>query len=263
MVSSRSARSTPSATVEGSGPPSSQAGTSRMSLAKRLSTAEPYSSPKTPHQYQRAIFVVVGGVLGLVTDFGENGSERNELGLVGQIDHPVNLLLAQELGGALEAEPDRVAMLLVGGQRQIEQRLTGGADGGPVGFLLRWVSYRGEAQFLGVQQGNGLQKVGRGHVGEHALRLPGGAAEVRRGVSGGRALVGVVGLLVAEPVVAQLVTLGGIHGGEQLEGIERLATGVDLLEDEADGFVGRIGTERDDGNLVLGEVLEHFVLEAA
>ncbi len=56
-------------------------------------------------------------MLGLVTDFGKNGGERNELGLIGQIDHTVNLLLAQEFCGALEAGPYRVAMFLVGGQR--------------------------------------------------------------------------------------------------------------------------------------------------
>ncbi len=48
-----SARNMVSLTVDGSGPPSSQAGTSMKSRAIRVSTADPYSSPNTPFQYQR------------------------------------------------------------------------------------------------------------------------------------------------------------------------------------------------------------------
>jgi len=60
--------------------------------------------------------------------------------------------------------------------------------------------------------------------------------------------VGIFRLVVAQPVVPQLVTLRGVHRRQELEGVERLATGVDLLEDEADGFMRCVGAQRDDRN---------------
>ena len=59
------------------------------------------------------------------------------------------------------------------------------------------------------------------------------AAAFRR--NGGAALV----RLVAVPVLPQLVAVGGVHGRDQLERVERLAAGVHLLEDDADGFLRR------------------------
>jgi hypothetical protein len=37
------------------------------------------------------------------------------------------------------------------------------------------------------------------------------------------------------------VTVRGIHGGYEFESIERLASGVHFLEDDANGFLGRAG----------------------
>ena len=46
-----------SSTVRGCGPPARiQFTTSGRSLLNRVSVVPPYSSPKTPHQYQRASF---------------------------------------------------------------------------------------------------------------------------------------------------------------------------------------------------------------
>ena len=67
--------------------------------------------------------------------------------------------------------------------------------------------------------------------------------------------------VVAVPVLPQLVAVGGIHRRDQLEGVERLAARVDLLEDDADGFLRRRAIERDHGHAVVLEVLQHLALE--
>lgn len=64
--------------------------------------------------------VVVGRVLGLVADLSKDGGKGNELRLAGQIENAVNLLLAQEFRRAFKSGTGCVAMLLVGGQRQIK-----------------------------------------------------------------------------------------------------------------------------------------------
>ena len=68
-------------------------------------------------------------------------------------------------------------------------------------------------------------------------------------------------LVDAQPIIAQLVPVGGVHGGKQFKRIQRLAAGVDLFEHHADGLVGCVGTKGDDGDLVTGDVREHLVLE--
>ena len=54
---------------------------------------------------------------------------------------------------------------------------------------------------------------------------------------------------------------GGIHGGDELESIERLAAGIHLFEDDADRLVRSTGAKRDHGQLVGLEVLQHLILE--
>ena len=63
------------------------------------------------------------------------------------------------------------------------------------------------------------------------------------------------------PVLSQLEALAGEHGRDQLERIERLATGVYLLEDEADGFVRGGFVERNNRDLVFFENLQDTILE--
>ena len=54
---------------------------------------------------------------------------------------------------------------------------------------------------------------------------------------------------------------GRIHGGDELESIERLAGGIHLFEDEADRLVRGVGAKRDHGQLVGLEVLQDLILE--
>ena len=88
-----------------------------------------------------------------------------------------------------------------------------------------------------MQQRNGLQEVGRGDIGQYALHLAGSSAVGSKPLLCAELAVGIFGLLLTQPVVAQLVTLGRVHGGQQFEGIQRFAASVDFLEDEADGFM--------------------------
>jgi hypothetical protein len=112
-----------------------------------------------------------------------------------------------------------------------------------------------------VQQRGSLEEVGCSDAEEHASGLVRGATEMGQPLLQAGTRVGIFRLVVAQPVVPQLVTLRGVHRRQELEGVERLATGVDLLEDEADGFMRCVGAQPDDRNLVFGEILQHLILE--
>ena len=69
--------------------------------------------------------------------------------------------------------------------------------------------------------------------------------------------------VLAVPVLSQLVPLGRVHRGDQLEGIKRLAPGVHLLEDDTHGlFRGRL-VESNDRHMVHLEIVQNLLLERA
>ena len=112
------------------------------------------------------------------------------------------------------------------------------------------------ALFSTMQQGDCLQEIGvrqpfrerRTSVRQRGRKAEGGAA--RPGTP-------------STPCQSSRRTMAarGVHGGDELEGVERLAAGIHLLEDETDGFVRGVGAERDDWQLVGLEVLQDVVLE--
>ena len=69
--------------------------------------------------------------------------------------------------------------------------------------------------------------------------------------------------LIAIPVLAQFMTGGGIHGRDQLEGIERLAACIHFLKHNADGFLGGRTVERNHRHAIHLEVFQHLFLEGA
>jgi hypothetical protein len=151
------------------------------------------------------------------------------------------VVLAQETSGRLEPFLDRAAVLQIGLQRQIQQRLAGGADGRELGFLAPGGDL-GRALLDPVQERDSLQNIRRGDLFQDAELLLGCAAvELEAGLQSGLA----VG---AEPIVSQAMAAGRIHRCDELESVERLAAGVHLLEDEADGLVGGVGPSAITGN---------------
>lgn len=63
----------------------------------------------------------MGCVLSRIAQFGKDGREGNELGLIGQVQDTIDMLSAEELGGLLVAAFSTFPELQVGLERQVEQ----------------------------------------------------------------------------------------------------------------------------------------------
>ena len=142
----------------------------------------------------------------------EDGGKRDELALIRQVDDAVGMVLPQESGSRLEPFLDRGAVFQIGFERQAQERLACGPDGGE----LRLLTPRGDLRlaFLGtVQKRDGLQDIGRGDLFQDAEFLFCRAAVKLQASLQPRLS------LCAKPVIPQAVAAGGIHGSDELEGI--------------------------------------------
>ncbi len=88
-----------------------------------------------------------------------------------------------------------------------------------------------------MEQGHGLEEVGVGYLCDNALVLPPVAQRFDK------TMLPPPFAPLAVPNLAKLMTLRGVHRGDELEGVERLAAGVNLLENGADRLLAGRGRQ--------------------
>ena len=160
-----------------------------------------------------------------VAEQGHHPGEGHQLGGVGQLTAAEEALAFEEVGRFDEALLHDVGPAPIGVKWEIQNR---GALGADWTYLLAHLTSLEVFQLAlaGLQQSNGLEQVGALHVAEQFVLL-----EAR--LAGGH-----VAYVGAEPIVAQVIALGGVTGSDQLEHRELHPAGINLLEHEADRLLG-------------------------
>ena len=111
--------------------------------------------------------------------------------------------------------------------------------------------------FPRIEQRNRLKEIGIANRRDDARRFIVQAERV------GEALTAAFRLVVAVPVFTQFMAGCRIHRGHEFEGVQRLASCVDLLEHNANRFFRCRTVQRDHGDAVVFEILQNLPLESS
>jgi hypothetical protein len=166
-----------------------------------------------------------------ITDVSEDCRQRNDLRLVGEVENTIDVQHVQKLRRLHKAafHPDFVSFVFFEGE--IQQCLPVACNGGQ--FLALFASGLGDTPSItGMKKRNRLKEIRISNTGDDPRVLTCWPESLDKTSMPSRLRV------LTIPVFPQLVADCGIHRGNQIKRVQRFASCVDLLEDDANSFLG-------------------------